>query len=73
MKITKQLIPDLEKALNDIDYRVKDVKYLSRDIQEDDAIRELGDLQEEFKKLELLGNKYREYQRILGKKSSFSF
>lgn len=67
MKITKQLIPDLEKALNDIDYRVKDIKYLSRDIQEDDAIKELGDLQEEFKKLEQLGNKYRDYQKILGK------
>lgn len=66
MKITKQLIPDLEKALNDIDYRVKDIKYLSRDIKEEEAIKELGELQEEFKKLEQLGNKYRDYQKILG-------
>ena len=26
MKITKQLIPDLEKTLNDIEYRVKEYK-----------------------------------------------
>ena len=66
MKISKQLIPDLEKAINDLDFRVKDGKYLTREIKEEDAIKELALIIDEFKKFEDLGNKYREYQRTLG-------
>lgn len=66
LKISKQLIPDLEKSINDLDFRVKDGKYLSREIKEEDAIKELAAIIEEFKTFETLGNKYREYQRTLG-------
>jgi len=66
MKISKTLIPDLEKSVNDLDFKVKDGKFLSKDIKEEDAIKELGEILIEFKKLEDLGNKYREYQRTLG-------
>ena len=66
LKISKQLIPELEKATNDLDYKVKDTRFLNKDISMILAIEDLDKMQLEFKKLEVSANKYRDYQKILG-------
>jgi hypothetical protein len=54
------------KCVNDLDFRVKDYRWLTKQGEKADVVPELRKMMEECNKLEENANKYREFQKTLG-------
>ena len=46
--------------------QVKDARFINKDITQDQAISDLEKFQREFQKLDMLGVRYQDFQRVLG-------
>ena len=54
------------KSVNDLDFRVKDYRWLMKDGEQANVVVELRKMMIECVKLEENSNKYREFQKTLG-------